>query len=160
MAGNFKPYTWDNPNKMHFDSGFKLFDKQTNYIGYGNVCANTQTSMYIRPFSEVKNGSYIGKPGDFLRFDMQLFGNVPSKEIRERIYDKERKESVILYKFFVTRRDKTTGRCYQDVIGYVLTDYNHKFLSRCYCYPFGQSAAKRVAALDECMNYICDGWWR
>ena len=42
-----KHATWDNPNKMHIDTGYKLFDKQTNVISYGNVYANTQTSSYI-----------------------------------------------------------------------------------------------------------------
>ena len=56
-----KSRTWDNPNKMHFESDYKLFNKQTNVISRGNVIANTQYSTYIRPYSKIKNYGYVGK---------------------------------------------------------------------------------------------------
>ena len=47
-----KQIIWENPNKMHMDSGFKLFDKQTNLISTGNVFATTQRSVFIAPWRE------------------------------------------------------------------------------------------------------------
>ena len=143
-----KQCTWDNPNKMHMDSGFKLFDRQTNLISTGNVWANTQYSSFIRPYSEVKNGNYIGKLGDFLKFDMQFFEYVP-EHMKKIIYDKERKESVILYQFKVYHGER------KEIIGYVLTDYNHNYISHCVYCSYGCRLDKRLAAIEEAMQYVC-----
>ena len=36
-----KQPTWDTPNKMHFNSAFAAFNKQTNLITPGNAYCNT-----------------------------------------------------------------------------------------------------------------------
>ena len=144
-----KEIVWDNPNKMHMDSGFKLFDKQTNVITTGNAICNTQMSSYIRPYSEVKNGGYIGKPGDFVKFDMQYFRDVP-EHMLQIIYDKERKESVILYQFFVFHGDE------KEIIGYVLTDNEHKYISSSTYCPYKGNWFKRNDAIIEACKYICE----
>ena len=51
------------------DTGFKRFDKQTNCISKGNVIANTMFGCYIRPYNEVNNYGYVGKAGEFLKYD-------------------------------------------------------------------------------------------
>ena len=147
-----KEKTFDTPNKMHFDSSFKSFDKQTNYIGTGNVWASTQFSSYIRPWNEVKNGGYIGNPGDFCKYDMQHFRNVPDN-MRSIILDKNRTESVILYEFFFYNNHRE-----REVIGYVLTDKYYKYIEHyvdCYSGWWTKSYAKRKSAINECMKYIC-----
>lgn len=141
--------TWDNPNKMHIDSGFKLFDKQTTLITTGNVIAPTQTSWFIRPFDEVVNGGYIGKPGEFLEYDLKHFLNGVPEYMLKILRDKNRKESYILYKFFVTKDHET------ETIGYVLTDYNHNYITSHVTCPYGCNYWKREAALSEAMRYIC-----
>ena len=144
-----KEITWDNSNKMHMDSGFKLFDKQTNVISTGNVWANTQYSSFIRPYKEIVNGGYIGKEGDFLKFDMQYFQQVP--EFMHRIiYDKDREKSVILYQFKVYHGEQ------KEIIGYVLTDYDHYLIGSLAFAPYGRSAWKREDAIYEAMKYICE----
>ena len=154
MIKDCKPYVWNKKGNQVIDSGFKEFDRQTNIITYGNVIANTQTSSHIRPWGETNNYGYIMEPGEGTKFDMIHFPNLHDKKMLDIIYDVNRRQSVILYKFFIT--DKYVG---QDVIGYVLTDYDHHHIAHCYVYPYGHSAAKRIAAIHECMNYICEGWW-
>ena len=143
-----KAPTWDNPNKMHMESAYKLFNRQTNCITTGNAWCSTQYSSYIRPWNEVKNYSYIGKPGEFLKYDMQFFHDVPNR-IREILYDKERTESYILYEFFVWQNGS------RDVIGHVLTDYNHNFITDSIHRSYGQCYYKRVSVIEECEKYIC-----
>lgn len=145
-----KPCTWDNPNKMHFDSDFKTFNKQTNIISHGNVWANTQTSSYIRPWKEVKNGGYIGQPGDFLKYDLRLFPNLPER-FRRKLWDYDRNESYIVYHFHYYD-EKHRQR---ETIGYVMCDYNHKLIDyEVYC-GYGQSYWKRESAIRECIKYVC-----
>ena len=143
-----KELEWDNPNKMHMESGFKTFDKQTNLITVGAAFCNTQCSMYIRPWNAVKNYSHIGKPGDFTKYDMQFFEDVPGR-IREIIFDKNRTEAVILYEFFVWK-----NRC-KEIIGHVLTGKNHNLIAEYVHCGCGENYSKRVAAIDECKKYIC-----
>ena len=69
-----KEHVWNKTGmKQIINSDYKLFNKQTNYISIGNVISNTQYSSYIRPYKEIKNGNYIGKEGDFLKFDIKNF---------------------------------------------------------------------------------------
>lgn len=145
-----KSITWDNPNKMHFESAFKTFNQQTNLISSGNVWANTQTSSYIRPWKEIKNGGYIGKPGDFLKYDLQFFPNLPSS-FNQKLWDQNRKESYIVYHFHYY--NKKHGR--SETIGYVMCDYNNKLIAyEVYC-DYKQNYCKRESAIQECIKYIC-----
>lgn len=145
-----KKVTWDNPNKMHMDSGFKLFDKQTNLISTGNVIANTQFSFFIRPYNEVKNGDYVGKPGDFLKFDLQYFKQIPD-HIRKILEDRDREHSMILYQFQVFHGQQ------KEIIGHVLTDYDYRYITHSVSCPYGASFVKREAAIHAAMEYICEG---
>lgn len=147
-----KAHQWINPNKMRIKSGFGLFDKQTVLITTGNVIAETQYSNYIRPWKEVKNYSYIGKPGEFTKYDMQHFSQVPER-IRKVIYDTEREKSVILYEFSVRHKDE------KEIIGHVLTtgyDEGYKHIDHSVYCPYGCSYWKRQLAIHEAMRYICD----
>lgn len=143
-----KSITWDNPNKMRFESAFKTFNQQTNVITPGNCIANTQFSNYIRPWNKVDNYGYIGKPGQFLEFDLQYFHEVPLN-IRRILFDRERHESYCLYEFFIHRKG------HREIIGHVLTDYAGAYITHHVNYYYGQSYWKREDALQECMKYIC-----
>lgn len=133
--------------KQIVNSGYKLFDNQTNCITTGNVMSNTQYSSYIRPYKEVVNGYHIGKQGDFLKFDMKNFNRIP-KSIKNFLTDENRVDSVILYEFFVNRNRRI------DVIGYVLTDKNHNLIK--YYVEEGNWYFKREMAIREAMKYICN----
>ena len=153
MNVNLKPHTWDNPNKMHIASEYRTFNKQCSLISTGNVFSDCQYSYYIRPYSEVKNFSYTAKPGDFLKYDTKNFSYIPQK-MKAVIFDKNRKESVILYEFRTFRNGE------KSVFGYVLTDkYYNKISYEVVC-GYGQSYYKRLSALYECMNYICNGFYK
>jgi len=153
-----KHATWDNPNKMHIETGYKLFDKQTNVISHGNVYANTQTSCYIRPYMETECNGREVKPGELMKFDLKcVFGeylrdyNLVPQAIKRVLEDKNRKQSVVLYKFFVTvKRERR-------VIGFVLADYDNNLIERCainignYSYFW-----KRYNAILEASKYVCN----
>lgn len=141
---------WDSPNKMHIESGFKAFDKQTTLITTGNVIAPTQTSWYIRPFNDVVNGAYVGKPGEFLEYDLKHFLHGVPDYMLKILRDESRTESYILYKFFIRNQEHKT-----QTIGYVLTDSNYKYITSQVICPIGCSYEKREAALSEAMRYIC-----
>ena len=143
-----KKAVFDTPNKMHFESEFKTFNRQTNYIGTGIIIANTQHSNYLRPWNEIKNYSYIGKPGDFCKYDFQGFREVPDR-IKKIIFDKDRAHSVILYEFFIYINDT------REIIGHVLTDDQYKYIAHSISCDWKQSYWKRVSAIGECMKYVC-----
>ena len=153
-----KHATWDNPNKMHIDTGYKLFDKQTNVISYGNVYANTQTSSYIRPYMETECNRSKFKPGELMKFDLKcVFGeylkdyNLVPQAIKRALEDKNRKQSVVLYKFFVTvKRERR-------VIGFVLADYDNNLIERCAINTGNYSHFwKRYNAILEASKYVCN----
>ena len=134
--------------KQIVDTGFKQFDRETNMISYGNIIANTIYGNYIRPYYEVRNGAYIGKPGDFLKYDMQYFKQIPYT-MRRILEDKDRTESYCLYEVFTHPH----GR--REVFGYILHDRDrHLIGSEVICYE-GQSWHKRREALDYVIDLIC-----
>jgi len=153
-----KHITWDNPNKMHIDTGYKLFDRQTNCISYGNVYANTQSSSYIRPYMETECNGREFKPGELMKFDLKcVFGeylkdyNLIPQAIKRVLENKDRKQSVVLYKFFVTVKKE------RRVIGFVLADYDNNLIERCAIDTGNRSHFwKRYKAVLEASKYICN----
>lgn len=150
--------TWDNPNKMHIETGYKLFDKQTNLISNGNIYANTQSSSYIRPYMETECNGKEFKPGELMKFDLKcVFGeylrdyNLVPQAIKRVLEDRDRKQSVVLYKFFVTIKRE------HRVIGFVLADYDNNLIERCainsgyYSYFW-----KLYNAILEASKYVCN----
>lgn len=144
---------YDKKGNMIINTGYKLFDNQTNLITTGNVISNTQYSSYIRPYKEVINGGHIGKCGDFMKYDMQYFKQIPNA-IKKYLLNEEREDSCILYEIFVNKQDDR-GNYYRDIIGYILTDKNHKYImSDVLLYPYCR-IEKRYNVIDECKKYIC-----
>lgn len=131
--------------KMIIDSGYKTFDKETNLITTGNVWANTQQSGYIRPYDEVINGGYVGKPGDFLKYDLQFFKQVHPK-ILAILNDRSRVKSMILYQF------SANGK----VIGHILADYDDNFIRMDIATWSRVNFNKAYACLNCCKEYVCN----
>lgn len=147
-----KEVTWDNPNKMHFESAFVGFNKQVDLIATGNVLGNVQTSLYVRPYNNVKNGSYEGEPGQFMKFDLRMFEEAGYRipvNIRKILEDPSREQSYCLYNFHYWKGDQ------KEEIGWVLTDYNHKLVAKVPVLRYGTNASKRISALNECAAYVC-----
>jgi len=84
--------------------------------------------------------------------DIKPFKNhrIP-KDIEEYLTDKNRKDMVILYMFFV-RND--FGRV--EPFCYVVTDYNHKLIMYRVLSRGNQNYAKRKRAAEEAISYITD----
>lgn len=130
------------------ETGFKRFDRETNCISYGNIIANTIYGNYIRPYSKVKNYAYIGKPGEFMKYDMQHFKNIPYG-MRRILEDENRKESYCLYELF------THPNGNREVFGYILHDRDRRLIdSQVVCYG-NQTWYKRREALDYVIDLIC-----
>ncbi len=133
-----------NGMKLLIDSGFKTFDKQTNFIGTGNVISDTQYSSYIRPYSQVKCWGVEDRPlGELCKYDMQHFKNLPNR-LRNLLLDENRKESYILYEFFIYRWNQ------KEPIFYIITDKNNKLVADYVNYRNNSNYSKRL----EAMQYI------
>lgn len=144
-----KKVIFDNPNKMHFESDYALFNKQTDYIGHGNVFSTTQTSFCVRPYNEVKNGYYTGKPGDFLRYDLGMFDNIPYS-IRAILEDRNREKTYFLHDFHVWKNGQ------KETIGWVVTDTENNLIKYLVVSGYRKNYWKRESAIRECIKYICN----
>ena len=154
MDDRFKPTSWDNPNKMHIDSEFVMFNKQCEYIGRGNVVGTCVKSSYIRPWNELKNYSVDLSPGEATRYDMQFFAADYGDTIRKIVWDKERQDSVILYQIRVWRNSR------EDVIGFILTDKDYHLLAEELIMSYDRrSVRKRESVMEEVKNYVVTGYW-
>ena len=132
-----KKYEWINGNKMKFESGFKTFDKQTNYISKGAVISNTQYSSYIRG-------------NEFKFYDLELFHNLPNfiRDILNQI-----NYQTILYEFshISYHEDYYTGKSKHKIIdGYVLTTTDGHLISK---WVLGKTI-KSELAVNEAIKYI------
>ena len=132
--------------KQIINSDYKLFNKQTNYISYGNVIANTQYSSFIRPYSQTTCNNNNFSEGELMKSDLKYFGNIPAS-IKDKLYAKDRKESYILYEFFVYRNGN------KDIIGYVLTDKKHKLITYEVLESYN-NYNKSLSAILETLPYI------
>ncbi len=132
--------------KQIINSDYKLFNKQTNCISYGNIIANTQYSSYIRPYGQTTCNNHNFLEGELMKSDLKHFGNIPAS-IKDKLYAKDRKESYILYEFFVYRNG------IKDIIGYVLTDKKHKLITYEVLESYN-NYNKRLSAILETLPYI------
>lgn len=134
------------------NSGWKLFDKQSNLITTGNAFTNTQSSSYIRPWTETECNGRMNPEGHLTNFDLQPFRKYRIPPVIEKIVsDKGRKDPVILYMFYVWSKDqRVLPFCW------VITDTNHKLLKYAIVTRRGEQIAKRINATDEAISYITE----
>lgn len=141
---NSKFYSWSkNGMKMIINSDFKEFNKQTNYIGSGNVIANTMWGNYIRPWNETINPvGQVVPEGHLFNFDLQYFHiNNAMKE-----YIKSLNRKVVLYEIFIYRNGK------KDIIGWLIED-NGRIIDITVANSIG-NYRKRFSALETVKNII------
>ena len=143
-------YTKDGMKQI-IDSGYKLFDKQTNCICEGNVIANTQFSNYIRPWKETECNGRTNPEGHLTKFDLDAFTphRIPDKLLKY-LLDKKRTKSVVLYMFFVVKDGHIKP------FSFVITSYDDKLIDYSIIVRNGQSAAKLHNATMEAISYITD----
>lgn len=138
--------------KQIIDSGWKLFDNQTNCISTGNVYASTQLSSFIRPYSQTECNGGVFQEGHLMQFDLKPFSQlgVPS-EIMQVLKDVNRKDSVILYMFFVTNKYKRV-----EPFCWIVTDRLHNLVKRIVTCEYGANKNKRARAACEVTEYITE----
>lgn len=146
---SLKSRQWDTPNKMHFESDFVTFNKQTNLISTGNVIANTQISSFIRPWKEKKCNGRIYPNGYLMLQDINKFHFLPEK-IREFLVSHERDKECILYEFFCVDKNGLS-----DTFAYVITDDVNNYIMHDIICGYKASVKKRVSALLNILPYIC-----
>jgi len=142
-----KQHEWDNPNKMHFESPHKTFNRQTNCLGTGNMIANTQYSNYIRPYSEIECNSFTNPPGHLQNYDLtkNIVADILPYHIREEIRQLTHNGGGIIYNFHHWQG----GKCIND--GFVLTRRDdHKLIEVWYV----NKDWRAIAAVDEAIKYI------
>lgn len=111
-------------------TGNKTFDRQCDVLCPGNVHADTQFSAYIRPHNEVECNGKTFKPGELQAFDLKPFLQIgcPSYVLRIVRQENEKHGKICLYQFRHWRRNPDTGKREQIIHGWIITDYNNRFL--------------------------------
>lgn len=110
----------------------------------GNVISDTQTSFYIRPFSQTECNGFTREPGVLRDFDLKPFidTGLPQNILKDvKFYTQH--SSAILYRIF-----HYDSRKKQQVHGYILTDAIHRKLKIWYT----NTSSKSV----EVMDYVAD----
>jgi len=140
-----KKITWDNGNKMHFESGHKTFDRQCVCISTGNQLSDTVVSTYIRAYTETECNGGKWPEGHLQNYDFDwMFKDMP-RYIQDQIKKMAVDNSVIAYQFFYYSRGERIN------IGYVVTSTNHDLLR---IFRSSSTTYKADLALDEAIKYI------
>lgn len=142
-----KFYKWSkNGNKMIINSGYKKFDKQTNYISSGNVLGNTIYSNYIRNYNKTDCNGNIFEKGHLFNYDLKFF-NI-SSEYKEYIRALDL-ESIILYEIFIYNNHQ------KEILGWILEDASiKKVIDVSINYEYKKNISKRRLALKTVQNII------
>jgi len=136
------PVTFDNPNKMHIETGCKTFDQQTVLVTTGNVIAPTQHSGFIRAWNETQCNGMTFAPGHLQQFDLENWERLP-RYVRGFIQAVAVDKSVILYEFGHFSKGKRL------IDGYVVTDRDHRLLHKFY-----ERSGKSYGIVDTCAEYV------
>lgn len=148
---------------MLIDTPHKKFNAQTTAISTGNVMGGTQTSTYVRPWTETECNGFANPPGHLQEFDLKTFaldyvGRTSQGFVRSTL-DRIRKlpyvhdKSVIVYMFFHWNDDKDAWGGVDKkkfVHGFVVTDTSHMHLE-----SFIRSTHKSFEVVFECRKYVC-----
>lgn len=139
------------------DTGWKTFDRQTNCISTGNVIANTQLSLYIRPYHETECNGYTFKPGELLEADLKSFRYRPPDDVMDILRDKGREKSVILYMFSTDEVvGNIVGRYMRVPFLWVVTTEDHRLVCSRVGHRMGAMMGKRYKAAGEILKYITE----
>ncbi|MEL6499780.1 MAG: hypothetical protein AAFQ23_00035 [Cyanobacteria bacterium J06623_1] len=152
-----KQLQWLNDNKIDINTGHKTFDRQTNFIGAGNVIANTQYSSYIRSRHLTECNRFEFAEGHLQQYDLQHFQK--SFWLSHHLADtvKQAADSyngVIFYALFhYQRRQKI-------VDGFVLTKThrdNHQYITSFVTHPQFNKAHGIISTVRQ---YISNGYYK
>lgn len=109
--------------KCYINTGHLTFDRQSNYIGQGNVFAPTQRSSYIRAKNNTTNPVGQMVPEGHLRdWDLKnYFGDLPNA-VRMTVLKQTEDKPIILYEFFHRNGQRKITH------GYILTTADHQHI--------------------------------
>ena len=139
-----KEKVWDNPNKMHFESPHKTFNRQCALICTGNQIGDVVTSNYIRPFAEVECNGKVNPEGHLQDWDLtKNIVKLPS-HIKEVVRQLTHDNGGIIYHFRHYSGDKKIDD------GYVLTTTDYKLVKVWYI----NRDWRAMGAVDEAIKYI------
>lgn len=155
---------WDSPNKMRFNSGVKVFDRQCVICSTGNIIAPTQYSGFIRSENVLECNGISHEPGYLRKFDLDagMWRGLYSV-VRNEVMKLTESSDVILYQFHHysnCRAGIRRGCCGSSrelkevrkvIDGYVITDTKHHYLWSIVM-NHNYSAGSKI--LKECLKYI------
>lgn len=142
--------------KQIVDTGYKLFDKQTNCLSPANCIANTMIGFYIRPYAETQSNCTDFPEGHLMECDLKGYDlrGCP-RVILEMIRSPKRTEPVKFYQFYVYPPNRP-----RSVFGYGLCTADDV------CLAIGLSTdergnryhyqVKKYCATKEAMQYVSD----
>ncbi|MBO7695721.1 MAG: hypothetical protein J6T10_24085 [Methanobrevibacter sp.] len=142
-------YSWNKRGtRMLIDTGYRRFDKQTNYVSYGNVISNTQYSMYIRDKFETEcNGSNC-ETGELRNFDLEYFTKYFDNNMKE--FFNQFFGRCCLYEFSVYNKKNNQ----REVIGWLVFDYSHTHLLKYHVNDYFRFLDKGNKVLDKMQKII------
>lgn len=143
-----KNMTWDNPNKMHFESPHKTFNRQCRCICKGNQIGDVVYSNYVRPYGETECNGFTSPLGHLQNYDLtkNIVADTLPCWIREKIRKLTHDDGGIVYNFHHWNGDK----CIDD--GFVLTGRHQEY--RLIKVWYVNSDWRAQAAVDEAVKYI------
>lgn len=143
-----KKHIWDNPNKMHFESPHKTFNRQCRLITTGNQIGDVVYSNYVRPYSETECTGFTNPPGHLQDWDLtkNIVANILPGYIREQIRELTHDKGGIIYNFHHWNGDRRIDD------GFVLTTRHDDYQLIKVWYINTDWRAK--GAVDEVIKYI------
>ncbi len=145
-----KKIIWDNPNKMHIETGHKAFDKKCTILSEGNVFSATQTSYYIRPRTETQCNDRMWPEGHLRDADLMIFTKaqpIIPDHVLKRVLEETETKQICLYRIFHFVGKKRIDH------GWILTKSwkeDHEFI----CMFYSQWSKKTISVLDEVVQYV------
>lgn len=136
---------WDNPNKMHFESLHKGFNRQCRLIATGNQIGDVVVSFYIRGHDETECNGRTFERGHLQDYDINNFANLTPQLLGE-LKQLTRKDGGIFYVF----RHRTNGKGIVD--GAVLTTTGHVMVKKWYV----NRDRKAMDAVDRAAEYVAE----
>lgn len=143
-----KKHTWDNPNKMHFESPHKTFNRQCRCITTGNQVGDVVYSNYVRPYGETECNGFTRLPGHLQNYDLTkniVAGTLPY-DIREQVRKLTHDRGGIIYNFHHWNGDRRIDD------GFVLTTRHDDYKLMEVWYVNQDWRAR--AAVNEAVKYI------
>jgi hypothetical protein len=140
-----KEKTWDNPDKMHIETGHKTFDRQTICISAGASISPTHFAMRVRSKNDLMNPmNDICEVGYLQNYDCNVShrnSHIAAKDYAKELADKH--DGVLLHQFFHWNGQKKI------VNGYVITKDKVALLKL-----YVGERAKTEAIINEVTKYI------